>query len=186
MVQVAELRASPSCFLSRKRDAEGECQIRYHDIGDYLDRKQKLDTIRGFGSIRNMEDRFRPIIPNVHHDWINQRSEAFLNCLPLGEKDNKRNKGTVPSVFTLYSRGVATTHRDAWAYNFSKGNLAENMQKTIEFYNSEVTRYQQTCEGKSKDEKPDVSEFINFDSTQLHWDREIKKRSYPRQMWSIP
>ena len=160
-------------FLVKKKDASGACQIRYHDIGDYLNREQKLDTIKGFSSIGNMEDCFRPIIPNVHHDWINQRSEAFLNCLPLGEKDNKRNKGTVPSVFTLYSRGVATG-RDAWAYNFSKGNLAENMQKTIEFYNSEVTRYQQTCEGKSKDEKPDVSEFINFDSTQLHWDREIK------------
>ena len=60
------------------------CQIRYHDIGDYLDRKQKLDTIKGFGSIGNMEDRFRPIIPNAHHDWINQRSEAFLNYLPSG------------------------------------------------------------------------------------------------------
>ena len=82
-------------FLVKKKDASGACQIRYYDIGDYLDRKQKLDTIRGFGSIRNMEDRFRPIIPNVHHDWINQRSEAFLNYLPLGEKDNKRNKGTV-------------------------------------------------------------------------------------------
>ena len=152
-------------FLVKKKDAEGECQIRYYDIGDYLDRKQKLETIKGFRSIGNMEDRFRPIIPNAHHDWINQRSEAFLNCLPLGDKDTKRNKGTVPSVFTLYSRGVATS-RDAWAYNFSKVNLAENMQKTIAFYNSEVERYQQACEGKKDDEKPDVKEFINYDSTQ--------------------
>ena len=160
-------------FLVKKKDASGACQIRYYDIGDYLDRKQKLDTIRGFSSIQNMEDRFRPIIPNVHHDWINQRSEAFLNCLPLGEKDNKRNKGTVPSVFTLYSRGVATS-RDAWAYNFSKEILAENMQKTIAFYNSEVERYQKACEGKKDDESPDVKDFINYDATRMHWDREIR------------
>ena len=160
-------------FLVKKKDAEGECQIRYYDIGDYLDRKQKLETIKGFRSIGNMEDRFRPIIPNVHHDWINQRSEAFLNCLPLGEKDNKRNKGTVPSVFTLYSSGVKT-HRDAWAYNFSKGNLAENMEKTITFYNSEIERYQEAYKEISDDEKPDVNGFINYDSARIHWDREIK------------
>ena len=55
-----------------------------------------------------MEDRFRPIIPNAHHDWINQRNETFLNYLTLGDKDIKRNKGTVSSVFTLYSSGVKT------------------------------------------------------------------------------
>ena len=161
-------------FLVKKKDAEGECQIRYYDIGDYLDRKQKLETIKGFRSIQNMEDRFRPIIPNAHHDWINQRSETFLNYLPLGDKDTNRNKGTVPSVFTLYSRGVATS-RDAWAYNFSKETLAENMQKNIAFYNSEVGRYQQACNEKKDSEKPVVNEFINYDSTRIHWDRSNKK-----------
>ena len=155
-------------FLVKKKDASGACQIRYHDIGDYLNREQKLDTIKGFSSIGNMEDCFRPIIPNVHHDWINQRNETFLNYLPLGEKDNKRNKGTVPSVFTLYGRGVATC-RDAWAYNFSKVNLAENMEKTIRFYNSEVERYQKACIGKKDSEKPVVNAFVNYDSTKIHW-----------------
>ena len=159
-------------FLVKKKDASGACQIRYHDIGDYLDRKQKLDTIKGFGSIRNMEDRFRPIIPNLHHDWINQRNETFLNYLPLGEKDAKRNKGTRPTVFTLYSSGVKT-NRDAWVYNFSKENLVENMQKTIAFYNSEMKRYQhaynEDSESEKPSEKPAVSDFVKYDSTKIHW-----------------
>ena len=157
-------------ILVKKKDASGACQIRYHDIGDYLNREQKLDTIKGFGSIGNMEDRFRPIIPNLHHDWINQRNETFLNYLPLGDKDNKRNKGTVPSVFTLYGSGVKT-NRDAWVYNFSKESIVENMQKTIAFYNSEMKRYQQACKGKKDDEKPNVIDFINYDSTRIHWNR---------------
>ena len=161
-------------FLVKKKDASGACQIRYHDIGDYLDRKQKLDIIRGFGSVGNMEDCWRSIKPNKHHDWINQRSEAFLNYLPLGDKDNKKNKGAVPSIFTLYSLGVATS-RDAWAYNSSKAALAENMQKTIAFYNSELLRYQQVCNEKKDSEKPVVNEFINYDSTRIHWDRSNKK-----------
>ena len=155
-------------FLVKKKNAKGECHIRYHDIGDYLDRKQKLDAIRGFGSIGNMADCWRSIKPNKHHDWINQRSEAFQNYLPLGEKDNKRNKGTVPSVFTLYSLGVATS-RDVWAFNFSKATLTENMEKTIAFYNSEVERYKRICKEINDTKKHDIRSFVNYDSTKIGW-----------------
>ncbi|MYH69975.1 MAG: DEAD/DEAH box helicase, partial [Gammaproteobacteria bacterium] len=155
-------------FLVKKKDTRGKCQIRYHDIGDYLDRKQKLDIIRNFGTIGNMENLWETITPNKHHDWINQRSETFLSYLPLGDKEIKRSKGTGNSVFTLYSSGVKT-NRDAWVYNFSKENLQENMQKTIAFYNSEVERYRLACERKSDSEKPNVQEFINYDSTKIHW-----------------
>ena len=155
-------------FLVKKKNVDGECQIRYHDIGDYLSRKQKLDSIRGFGSIKNMEGCWRPIAPNKHHDWINQRNEAFLNYLPLGDKDNKRNKGTTPSVFALYSLGV-TTNRDAWVYNFSQAALAENMQATIEFFNDELLRYKQACERKDNDNKSSVDNFLNNDSRKISW-----------------
>lgn len=158
--------------LVKKKGATGKCQIRYYDIGDYLDRKQKLDMIRDFGGIGNMEKLWRTISPNKYHDWINQRSEAFLKYMPLGNKDSKRNKGTVSTVFTLYSAGVKTG-RDAWAYNFSKAALTENMQRTIAFYNNEATRYEQTCKGKTDSEKPDVNEFVNYDSAQIQWDSKI-------------
>ena len=159
-------------FLVKKKDAGGTCQIRYHDIGDYLDRKQKLEIIRNFGGIGDMEKFWRNITPNKHHDWINQRSDAFLNYLPLGDKSNKRNKGTVSSVFNLYSLGVATG-RDFLVYNFSKSTLPENMQKSITSYNNEVGRYLKACDGKSNDEKPDVADFINFKLPYVRWDREI-------------
>ena len=161
-------------FLVKKKDATGECHIRYHDIGDYLNRQQKLDIIKGFGSVGKMEDGWRAITPNNHYDWINQRNEEFLNYMPLGDKENKRNQGTTPSVFTLYSSGVKT-NRDAWAYNFSKAILTGNMQKTIMFYNSEVERYQQECKRKKDDERPEAKDFINYDSTLIHWDRSNKK-----------
>ena len=155
-------------FLVKKKDAQGECQIRYRDIGDYLDRKQKLDTIRGFGSIGNIESLWETITPNKYNDWINQRNEAFLNYLPLGDKDNKRHSKSVPSVFTLYSLGVATG-RDVWAYNFSKTDLAENMKKTIEFFNGEAERYQKACKENNDAKKPDTRSFVNYDSTNISW-----------------
>lgn len=88
-------------------------------------------------------------------------NETFLNYLPMGDKDTKRNKGTGASVFTLYSRGVAIS-RDAWAYNFSKEDLVENMEYTIAFYNSEVERYRLACEGEKDDERPDVKRFYQL------------------------
>ena len=162
-------------FLVKKKDAKRECQIRYCDIGDYLDRKQKLDIISKLDSVGKMKDLWETITPNKYHDWINQRSKVFLDYLPLGTKENKRNKRTGDSVFSLYSRGVVT-NRDAWVYNFSKETLSENMQKTIAFYNSEVQRYRLACEGKNDENKPVVADFLNYDSTQIHWDRANRKR----------
>ncbi|MBS5102798.1 MAG: hypothetical protein KHY97_08760, partial [Rothia mucilaginosa] len=71
-----------------------------------------------------------------------------------------------PGVFQLYSRGLATS-RDAWVYNFSARAVEENVRRMIEFYNSEVDRYQQ-ADGAAK--KIKVEDFVDFDSTQFTWD----------------
>ena len=155
-------------FLVKRKDSKGKCQIHYRDIGDYLDRKQKLDTISGFGSIGNMKSHWRTISPNKHHDWINQRSDAFLNFLSIGDDKNRKKPSTVPSVFTMYSSGMQS-NRDHWVYNFSTGDLEENMKKTIACYNSEVKRFEKACDGKSEREKPEADEFVNKDSAKISW-----------------
>ena len=40
------------------------------------------------------------------------------------------------SIFITHSLGIATA-RDAWVCNSSKGNLMENMKKTIGFFNEQ-------------------------------------------------
>ena len=158
-------------FLVKKKNAEDECQIRYHDIGDYLTRERKLEIINDFRSVKNMEDDWRPITPNKHHDWINHRNEEFLNLSPMGGQANKRKRGNKPSIFSMYSNGVST-NRDSWVYNFSKDTLNTNMQSTIAFYNNEVSRYQKACAGKSKIETPDAKKFFSApkpDLTKIKW-----------------
>ena len=58
--------------------------MRYHDIGDYLTREQKLDAIETFGSIDSVP--WQAITPNESGDWINQRDETFGTFPPLGGK----------------------------------------------------------------------------------------------------
>ena len=155
-------------FLVKKKNADGVCQIRYHDIGDYFDRKQKMDIIKGFGSIGNMEDLWRTIIPNSHNDWINKRDKSFEGFLPLGSKANKIKTGDEICVFGLRNRG-AETCRDEWVYNFSKVSLDYNMRSTIAFYNSEIERFRRACEEKNDSGISDVEGFINRDSERISW-----------------
>ena len=55
----------------------------------------------------------------------------------MGSKAAKSTRGDVEdTIFKTYSVGVLTA-RDAWAYNFNRDALADNMQAMIEFYNSE-------------------------------------------------
>ncbi|MBF1071409.1 MAG: helicase, partial [Prevotellaceae bacterium] len=58
-----------------------QCQIFYHDIGDYLNREEKLRKITQAQSYRGLD--WTPITPNEKHDWINQRDGLFDTLLPL-------------------------------------------------------------------------------------------------------
>jgi helicase len=137
--------------------------LHYRDIGDYLSREEKLDIISQEGSIAHTE--WEVIVPNEAADWINQRDEKYDTYQPIGDKATK-GKPNTPGVFQLYSRGLATS-RDAWVYNFSVRAVEDNVRRMIEFYNSEVDRYQQ-ADGPTK--KIKVEDFIDFDSTQFSWD----------------
>lgn len=146
-------------------------EIYFHDIGDYMSRKQKLEKVSGFGSIAGIDeaDGWREITPDQHGDWLKQRDDGFGSFVGLGSK-----QGETIGLFENFSNGVKT-NRDAWVYNFSRKNLISTVSAMIAFYNSEVERYKRACIGKLRNEWPDVDEFVDFDSTKISWTREIKQ-----------
>ena len=76
-------------ILVRNPDVGHEgCRILYRDVGDYLTREDKLTILREAGSIASI-DYWRQITPDQHHDWIDQRDEAFQALYPIGSKDAK-------------------------------------------------------------------------------------------------
>jgi len=91
--------------------------LRYHDIGDYLDRDEKLKIIRTFASIGGIGSANKWIMlrPNAERDWINHRDPAFGDFLPLGDKAETETRAP---LFENYSLGVGT-NRDSWVYGFS-------------------------------------------------------------------
>ena len=163
----------------RNPEKSGKCEIHYHDIGDYLDRTEKLAIICAFQSLNGLhrEKKWQRIKPNASHDWINQRDPAFEKFVSLGDKKDD----TAKTVFETHSSGLKT-NRDSWCYNFSASAVALHMKQMIEFYNGEVDRFVNANEGKTKAEIAElVDKLINTDSKRISWSGNLKDDLAKRQ-----
>lgn len=155
-------------LLVRNPSAKENGRIHYRDIGDYLSREEKLQIVQAFQGVSGVTatDGWTNITPDAHGDWIKQRDASFTRFVVLGDKS-----GSEPAVFETYSNGVKT-NRDAWAYNPSKRSVSTNMHRMIDFYNSEVERFERMhgrLERKAREAR--VDDFIDTDPTKMSWDR---------------
>ena len=149
-----------------KSGASKNKKIFYFDIGSDLSRESKLVKLANFGSIKKMmiSSEYDEVIPDQNNNWINQGSEVFKDLNPLYEKNKP---GQYKSIFKMTSYGVVT-NRDAWCLNFSKKHLISNTRKMVNFYNSEVERYQKS--GRNED----VNKFVNPDPKMISWGTNMK------------
>lgn len=154
-------------LLIRTKGHDGPATIHYRDIGDYLTAKEKLAIV---DEARLDTVPWRPIEPNRHSDWINQRDEDYLTYPTLGD-----NKGIDPAiaVFRTYSSGLKT-NRDAWVYNYSLPSLRANVSRSIDFYNSEVDRA--ALPGFTPDLDPAKLSWNRADKTNVVRERKIEHR----------
>lgn len=158
-------------ILVKNPDAEKQGQIYFHDIGDYLTCKQKLEIIAELGSINGISQThgWQNIIPDSFNDWLNQRDPNFDKYISLGDKKDK----DALVVFENYSRG-AETGRDAWCYNYSSNCLAKNIKNMIEVYNYETKRFQHVSQTQHENSSIDIDSFVNSDDTQISWTSSLK------------
>jgi predicted helicase len=146
-------------------------RIHFHDVGDYLTREEKLAAVATYRSTAGITEAggWTEITPDAHGDWLKQRDDSFRRYLVLGDKSEAE-----PALFANYSRGV-TTSRDAWACNPSRRGAAENMARTIAFYNDEVARFEVAWRGLDKKAREArVDGFLDTDSTKMTWDHAQK------------
>ncbi len=146
-----------------------KANIFYHDIGDYLDREQKLKIVKEFKSFANNQFPLTRLEPNEHGDWISMRNNSFENFIQL-DSDKKFDPKS-KSFFLTYSLGVATG-RDSWAYNFSKERLSYNMQNTVHFYNKQSEDFKKE---KKNNTQLTVDEFIDTNPEKISWNRNLKQ-----------
>ncbi|WP_194091658.1 DEAD/DEAH box helicase [Vibrio hibernica] len=156
--------------LVKNPDALEHGKIYYHDIGDYLNREQKLEKIANFTSLKGITDTdsWVEIVPDTHGDWVNQRDDSFSNFISITSKAN------VPKIYDRYSLGIVSS-RDSWCWNSSKKSVQYNMNKMISNYNREVLKVQSKYSNRTPQEiaKLSINE-ININPIDISWSRSLK------------
>ncbi len=128
-------------LLVRKPDHRGPADIRYHDIGEYLSREQKLRILQEAVSVEGLA--WEKLEPDEHGEWLTRRSDLFGRFIPLGDKLNRNERRRRECFFEpFYSNGLST-NRDAWCFNASAEKLAENIRRSIVFYNEQCRQAKQ-------------------------------------------
>lgn len=135
------------------KDGSSQHELHYHDIGDYLSRKQKFEVINSFESIENIE--WDKIIPDNNNDWINQRNLDYQKYMPIS--------GDIKSAFYQSAVGIST-NRDIWVYGYSRIKVLKNIDYMVQNYNTEVDKL-----SKSSDY------LASNDPKLIKWSRGLRK-----------
>lgn len=143
--------------------------IHYHDIGDYLDREEKLKIIKTFKSFANPKMPLTTLTPNEEGDWISMRNDAFDSFIPLAPE--KKFDLRSNSFFNTYAIGIAT-NRDAWVYNFSKELIEGNIKRMISFYKEQKDSY---LIEKLQNEDLEPEDFLDNDAKKISWTRSLRR-----------
>ena len=149
-------------FLVKNSNKTG-CKINYYSIGDFLSGAEKLKKVEQTKTVVNIKD-WQHITPSKQHTWLNQRDPLFAKFIPM----ENHKKETMPAVFNLCSLGVVT-NRDPWVYNYDRQALANNVKCTINFYNSELARWQ------AREQDVNIDAFVIDDHQKISWSAGVKQ-----------
>ena len=143
---------SINIFIKDESDVH---EIYYHDIGDYITSKQKLEFLVAKGSVQSIN--WYKVVPDINNDWINHRDEDYLRFIPLDSELN--------GLFLSKSLGVST-NRDIWVYGFNNKSVMENSEQMVDNFNSEIRR----LEHYTEDKLTQINQEKNF----ISWSRGLK------------
>ena len=146
--------STPIAISILVKDGSDNHELYYHDIGDYLSRKEKLQILENSNSIDGLD--WQRITPDENHDWINQRDPRYLKYMPIS--------GEQKSVFNNQYIGI-NTNRDIWVYGYSKKLTLQNIQRMVENYNHEA------------DQGFSDKDQLNNDQSYIKWTSELQNRA---------
>ena len=161
---------SINIFVKKKENLSETAHIFYHRTDELWNREQKFDFLNECQHTGGVV--WESIQPDDRHTWLTTGLRAeFNDFIPMETKAAKAQKGEASDVvFKTYSNGVKT-NRDAWACNFNRDLLAENVSRMIEIYNTEVARW-----GQHIGRDADFDDFLESDDTKIKWSSTLKQK----------
>ena len=162
---------SISLFVKRGEGQREPARIFYYRTDDAWNKHQKFEFLAQTEHVGNVP--WQTLEPNARHTWLTEGlNPEFLTFLPIGNKKAKQAKNEPAGViFHKFSNGVKT-NRDAWACNFNRDELAQNVQHMINAYNSEVRRWR----GVEDKTAHNVDDFVDADDKKIKWSRDLKAK----------
>ena len=160
-----------SLFIKQAEKTSETAEVWLYSVDDYLKAHEKQKLLTDFGGYTNVP--MKKVDVDAKHTWLTEGLHAeFETFTPMGTKAAKAKKGAATDViFKTYSRGVITC-RDAWAYNFNRNVLTENIQQISDTYNTEVDRWKR----QENQKEISVDDFVSYDDTKISWSRDLKSK----------
>ena len=164
-----QVGVSINFFVKKKDSADSLAKIFYARVDEFWRKKEKYRYLGSKEHYRNVE--WEPITPDKQYTWLTEGLHAeFDTFVPIGNKKLNKEKGeAVDVIFKLYSPGVNTA-RDAWAYNFNRSALAENMEWMIDTYNEQVSKWKRRA-----NQDANVDDFVISDDKKIKWSDTLKR-----------
>lgn len=143
-------------------------QLLYHRVPEDWQKEEKLSWLAKKRDIAAVE--WQTLRPDDKHTWlVPAHADDFRALLPIGSRETKANKRIhEETIFGMFSMGIST-NRDAWVYCFDKAQLANQVQRSMETYNSELDRWKRAKKPKNLDD------FVVNDEAKLKWSSRLKE-----------
>lgn len=141
------------------KDGSDARYVNYYDIGDYLNKEEKLNILSKKSSIKDIS--FTEVHIDKNGDWVNQRDAKYDDYYSLGDGDKK--------IFQNKLVGF-NTNRDFWTFNFSRNAVSNNISRMINNYNNEIDRLNDI------EDSTDKLSILNSEESFISWSRGLKNR----------
>ena len=164
-----QVGVSINLLVKKDGKSEPQSQIYYARVDEFWRRVQKYRYLDEKEQCGNID--WQQITPNKNHTWLTEGlHEEFETFIALGSREAKAAGGDAEGVlFQVFSNGVKT-NRDAWAYDFSRLALADQMREMIDAYNQQVFKWRE-----QSDRSTDVDAFVMSDDDKIGWSSGLKQ-----------
>ena len=158
-------------LLIKKNNITNQSKVFYACVGEFWRKEDKYFYLDSKRNYQNVE--WNLVKPCRNHIWLSEGLHAEFDIfIPMGDKTTKaadNGSEAVRAIFKTYSNGV-NTGRDAWAYNFQRKDLLQNMQRMIDTYNAELDRWK-----RLPDPKGNVDDFVVSEGRKIKWTDRLKQ-----------
>ena len=163
-----QVGVSVNFFVKTPGESE-DCRLFYHRMGEFLRKEERYEVMDEAGDWRGIE--WEELEPDDKHRWlVDPQTQEFESYVAIGSKDAKKaERGEAETIFNKYCRGLATS-KDAYVYDLDEEALLERMERVVDLYNQEVSRWM-----NRSDRNADLREFLLDDDTRIKWSRELRR-----------